>query len=670
MAVMTKFVSLVSRHTLWSEGHVFAISPERLCIMEGIRASIAIGAMLAAAIVFNIPDFAFGAVAAFWNCLCDPLGSNESRLHAMGFFSLMGAIAIMLASYGAHWGPIASVLTLFLLVFLCGLTRAYNAAFGPAPAQAGLLASLAVIIGITTPRDVSGALTLSGFFLLGSAWTILLTVYVWPIRTQATAERTLASLFARLEDMAAFLQELDEQDEPGRWQRFDTVYRRGIRFSMERGRETVARMGSGRTFLNAGIDTAGRAFATLIALGSYRRNLGRPFDRQLETPMLTGLQQLLQSVAQHVHRRGPEARTLMQAGSLLLQAEGRGGPVARAAAYAANAILNLAHSWREPGREESSPPVPSHSANIRVDALVRRHALRVASAVVLAYLAGNWFSAIFAYWAAIAALVVTLPMSANTWLRALERAAGSLIGGLLAAILIAEISSPVGMVLVIVPLALVVIALRLVSYGAFVIFLTPMFMLLADFIRPAEGLVAARFANELIGACIGVAASFLFWPEKEDDALVAAISTAVSANIKFAAGVLRRNGDDPAILDQMQRDAGLASARLETARERMLLEGRLGLRRQDHLRDIILALRSVCGMAAVLEITGNSRSDERDRQRADRYESVEATLLKMLTMPGADLGPLVIEEADDLDRALEQLSCALHAYMARSPVAA
>ncbi len=666
MTVMTKFVSLVSRHTLWSEGHVFAISPERICMAEGIRASIAIGAMLAAAIIFKIPDFAFGAVAAFWNCLCDPLGSDESRLHAMGFFSLMGAIGIMLASYGAHWGPVAGVLSLFLLVLLCGLTRSYNAAFGPGPAQAGLLASLAVIIGITTPRDVSGALTLAGFFLLGSVWTILLTVYVWPLRTQAAAERTLASLFTRLEDMAAFLQELDEQDEPGRWLRFDTVYRRGIRFSMERGRETVARMAAGRTFLNAGIDTAGKAFVTLIALGSYRRHLGHPFDQQLEKPMLTGLQQLLQSVAQHVDRRGPEARTLMQAGSLLLQAEGREGPVARAAAYAANAILNLAHSWREPGREEASPPLPSPSANLHVDALVRRHALRVATAVVLAYLAGHWFSAIFAYWAAIAALVVTLPMSANTWLRVLERAVGSLIGGLLAAILIAEISSPVGMVLVIVPLSALVIALRLVSYGTFVIFLTPMFMLLADFIRPAEGLIAARFVNELIGACIGVAASFLFWPEREDDALTAAISTAVAANMKFAAGVLRRNGDDPAILDQMQREAGLASARLETARERMLLEGRFGLRRQDYLRDVILALRSICGMAAVLDITGGGRSGGRDRQRAERYETVTAALLKTLAVRGADPGLLAIDETDDLDRAVHQLSIALHAYAASS----
>ncbi|MDE1991205.1 MAG: FUSC family protein [Rhizobiaceae bacterium] len=672
MNLATKLVSLVSRRTLWAEGHVFAISPERIGVLEGIRASVAIGVMLAAAVIFGRPDFAFGAVAAFWNCLCDPLGSRGSRLRVMAFFSVLGAVVMMLASYCAHWGPVASFVALFVLVVLCGLTRSYNAGFGPAPAQAGLLASLAVIIGITSPREISGALTLAGYFLLGSLWTILLTIFVWPIQAKSTAERTLAAIFSRLEDMARFLQGLDKTGEPDRWLTFDTIYRRGVRVSIERGRETTARMASGRERMGAGIDAAARIFATLIALGAYRRNLPHPFDPQSEKPLVDGIEEMLQSLARHPRQMGPQTQTVEQADALLRQVGGDGGLVARAAAYAAKGVVNFARI----GKEAAPGTLPAKTTTTKatmfhLDRLVWRHALRVATAVLLAYLVGNWFAVTFSYWAAIAALVVTQPISANTWLRVLERATGSLIGASIAAILIAQISNPLGMVLVIVPLSILVIALRLVSYGAFVIFLTPMFMLLADFIRPAEGLIAARFVNELIGACVGVGASFLLWPERENDILAATISTAVTANMRFASSVLRHGEAHGAVdLDQMQRDAGLASTRLETARERMLLEGRLGLRRQDYLCDVIVALRSICGMAAVLEITASDRSVEQDKLRADRYDALAASLLKTLATSGEDSAPLVLDEDDDLDRAVWQLSLAVQAYATRSAASA
>ena len=51
----------------------------------------------------------------------------------MAIFTAMGAVVMPLASYGAHWGFRVSLVTLFALVFLCGLTRSYKPSLGPCP---------------------------------------------------------------------------------------------------------------------------------------------------------------------------------------------------------------------------------------------------------------------------------------------------------------------------------------------------------------------------------------------------------------------------------------------------------------------------------------------------------------------------------------------------------
>ena len=259
---------------------------------------------------------------------------------------------------------------------------------------------------------------------------------------------------------------------------------------------------------------------------------------------------------------------------------------------------------------------------------------------------------------------MTQPVSTNTWLRVLERACGSLIGGAIAAVLLTSLSGPLAVTLASLPLAAVTVALRLVNYGLFVVFLTPMFMLMSDFIHPAEGLIVARLTNEFVGACVGVAASFLFWPLKASDALNAAISAALSANMAFASAALRMTGESTAMLDSLQREAGLASSRLEVARERMLLEGQRRSARLEQLRNLTVAVRVVCGAAAVIEVLRRGEPDADDRERANRYDELTAGLLESLASKEAmRLTQPLGAPADDLDQAIQQLVAAFDYYV-------
>jgi uncharacterized membrane protein YccC len=475
--------------------------------------------------------------------------------------------------------------------------------------------------------------------------------------------------------MARFLESLDSR--PGMdvqgWTEFDTVYRRGVRMSIERGRALAAHDVRNSPDLGGGIDAAGRVFSALIAIGHSRRNAGIAIA-DASRPLLRSLRQLLQRATAQAQRKLPIPNTLMaQAHALLLQAADRKDQTASAVAFAASAIVRFAdreHTFAVDS--EPAPASPNHA--VKLEKLVWLHALRVAVASVLAFMIGSSLSVTFAYWGAIAAIVVTQPISANTWLRVLERACGSLIGGTIAAILLTSLSGPIAMTLAILPLAAVTVALRLVNYGLFVVFLTPMFMLMSDFIHAGQGLVVARLANEFVGACVGVAASFLLWPQKEGNALTATVSAAISANMTFASAVLRMEGSATGTLDRLQREAGLASSRFEIARERMLLEGQRRSARLDQLRDLIVAVRLVCGAAAVVEVLRTGEPDAQDRQRANRYDALSAELLAALASR-APRRPIQSVETpvDDLDQAIEHLVAAFDLYVVttaeRQPVA-
>ncbi|MCZ3380553.1 FUSC family protein [Rhizobium sp. AG207R] len=663
MRITSRLVSFVSRRTAWSEGHVFTIAPEQMNVADGLRTAAGMALAIGAAIYFNIHDLAFAAVAVFWTFLVDPLGETKQRLKTLLQFTLLGTAAITLGVFGAHMGTLTAGLTLFALVFACGMTRSYNVAFGPTPAQGGLIAAVAVVIGISSPRDLTGTVYLGVYFAAGCLGAIALALPVWPRRSPSPGRQMLIAIFSRLEQMLSSLLDLDTATNanPERWNQFNIVYRRATRISIERGRAIVARMVVKQSRYSRAIDAAGRAFAALIALGHYRNQEGRPFNAT-ERSLILDLRDSLRLVIEQIdgkHLSPPVApQDLLE---LVARAGKEIGLVGRSVRFAAQALENFLRSWEDPEPNQIPPLVAANQPPNKISSIVWRHSLRVALAVLCCYLIGVSFDVSFSYWGAITTLVVMQPIVGNTWLRVLERAVGSFIGGSIAAFLIWQLSGVVEMAIVIVLLSAVVIALRLVNYGLFVICLTPMFMLLSDYLRPSDGLILARVINESLGACLGLVASIALWPDREIRSLSGLIASAIQANLAFATAVLRSKGDETADLDQLQQGAGVASARLETARERLWLEGRKRSQRLQQLGSVTAALRAVCGAAAVLEITGLQEPDD---ARAAMYEQISTDVQQWLASPKAiDPPNIAIAEQDDLERSLEGLIRALADYV-------
>jgi uncharacterized membrane protein YccC len=172
-------------------------------------------------------------------------------------------------------------------------------------------------------------------------------------------------------------------------------------------------------------------------------------------------------------------------------------------AVSAAAVTNLTNEWSLPGKPDRRIGTVATDRWKGVPAPVLRHAGRVAVAVIISYTIAAQLDLTFSYWATMATVVVMQPLATSTWPRSVERMIGSISGGLLAALLVAHLSDPFELVAVIVPLAAATIALRLVNYTLYVLFLTPLFVLVTDLVHPQLGIASARANNNIIGSLVG-----------------------------------------------------------------------------------------------------------------------------------------------------------------------
>lgn len=140
------------------------------------------------------------------------------------------------------------------------------------------------------------------------------------------------------------------------------------------------------------------------------------------------------------------------------------------------------------------------------------HACLSGTTVFITYMTAHGASLLFPQWATMAAVVVTNMDARTSWPRTLERVLGSIFGGAAALLLSAKLSQPSALIWLVLPLATATIALRAVNYTLFVVFLTPLFVIVTQIVFPDAGGSAAeaRTADNILGSLVALAACLSF----------------------------------------------------------------------------------------------------------------------------------------------------------------
>ncbi|MFP3604745.1 FUSC family protein [Paraburkholderia sp. SIMBA_053] len=596
-----------------------SFSASEASLSEGLRAACASTAMLALGNLLHDPTFAWAAIGAFWTCLADAAGSNRARFASMMGFALLSTLCGGLTAFASAEGTAFAALALLIFTSL----GAFGRIWGAATSQVTILAATACVVMVDRPmHDVREGLAFLGVYLIGCLFAVALSLTVWRIHPFGASRASLRTVYVRLADIALdSARLLQQRSTPREWATHAAKFRADARAALERSRKALASVPATRTGAREAYDTLlallteGEAlFAYLIAVSGACEKM--PGDERRATRLLTGMGETLRSIGAQANEGRWE---------LLAELQLR---VRRLAGRLENALMEPVKLKSDFELVDFTPvqaPPPRFAdsvaatlarvwatlkANLSLKSVGLRHAARVGVTTTAGFLVIRALGLPFGYWATMATLLILQPSIAATWPRSIERAAGSIVGGVLAAGIGYAIHSPLGISLAVFPLVMATMALRPVSYSLFVLFLTPTFVLVADFATPGASEFAyalTRLGNNVLGCVLALFATFYLWPTREKGDYRTYLSDAVRANLAYLIATLESPRRSEKDMERLRRAAGLGSNNAEEAIARIRLE-----KLEDSLVDtvtltVLSLLRKMAGTATQLRLSANRR---------------------------------------------------------------
>jgi uncharacterized membrane protein YccC len=573
------------------------MDPRAISLSEGVRAALSVSVIIAIGEFYDVPPLREAALAALLTCLCDPGGPIGRRVPVLLGFTLIGALVT--AGYGLvrDLGPaVALPLGVFGLFCSC-FVRIY----GQAPMQLGVLLSTVQILALDRgDPSIADAAIIGLSFIGGGLWATLLTMVIWRIYPFLPARKAIAECYRQLSELVRDLHLMAETPSTSAadWDAHARIHRSRARDAIEAARTVVmdtlrARGAASNRAAQAVIrlETADQIFGGLIALSDLLEH-GSPEERRAVERVLRRMRPVLLILSRSVltedtstHRRIDRAidaiaadKALLPPGSLIigvidLLAERL--RIAHTVVVPANLSFNMGLAGQAlPAWQQVIRPL---RANLTWQSPALRHALRTALTAALPLgFTMVWFTP-YAHWLTITVVATMQPYYSLTYTRAIERVVGTAAGGVLAALVGLVCTTPVAIAVAMFPLAMLALSVRAVSFGLFMMALTPLIVLLVETGAPGTGeweIAGARAALTTLGGLIAVGAGYLLWPSRERELVAAEVRNAIAAHGAYAEAdfsVLLGEGT-PAALGQARRAAGVASNTLEALITRALLD--------------------------------------------------------------------------------------------------
>ncbi|QRO02024.1 FUSC family protein [Archangium violaceum] len=647
---------------------VARFAPVRPAVKAGLRSAIATILPVLVASVFHFSEGLWLSLGGFNASFADKGGSYRSRAAVMGATALAGALSVFVAGLAGNH-PVLAIPVALLWVTACS----YAGVYGAAANFVGNSAATTFVISLAMPAPgLLAALERGGLVLVGAAWAMVLSLVLWPIRPYRPARLAVARCFRAVADLVSGVGRLSTGAESAAWQALIQSQHGRLRETLEEARSTLAATRRGRQGesgrgerLLVLLQVADSMFGSVVALGDVVESLAhasgiRPVQEEVERA-LGALSRTLQELARLVETERP-ARQLpaLDWGAEALQevitrAEGALQAIDRARAlHAARLLVQLRefaciavetaasladehtppHEHVVPGSyltESKRPLLAPLRENLSWDSVVLRHALRVGLTTSVAVWLTHGLRQSHGYWVTITVLTIMQPYTGPTFLRWLQRLGGTVVGGILAAAVAAELHDPHLIMLLVFFTAAISVAVISLNYGLYTVFLTLTFVLLAEVGTGDWGLARVRILNTLMGGSLALVGTWFLWERSEKALLPAQLAEALRAEREFFRQVfsawLGGQGRPEPALVEARRKVGLATINAEASFQRLLSEPRRRTEPLEPLMTLLAYTRRFATAVIAFSTTHHERVTERVRERLERFENVTAQAL-------------------------------------------
>ena len=496
-------------------------------------------------------------IGALQTSFADRPGPYRLRMLRMGAVAVSVGVTSVLAVL-CSGSNLASAALLLVLGFLAGLMLTA----GPAATQLGVAATACALIIGHQPQSAGHALRVGLLVLAGGALQAALAIAAWPLRRHLPERRALAALYAGLAGLA--------RHPPG------TGVGPPLVAALAETRQTLYGLGHDHgpsvEAYRVLLDESGRIRRELLVLGGYCERLHEEAQHAAEAALRSALEScgdVLDEVATALLRGRPVDQSALDPVRARLAAvrddldgdpADRADHSAAATRRAASARLRtLAGQLRaavetartgatEGGRGDEDDdtygvrklrdPLAIVRANLAPDSAVLRHAVRLAVLLSVSDLVVRQVGVARGYWVPLTILVVLRPDFASTFQRGTFRVAGTIIGLLLATVLVHFV--PGGQWYAIGLIAVFFFGMRLAgpaNVGLSAVSLSALVVILLSLAGvSAHEAVVRRAVDTLIGGTLALVATLL-WPVWEREVVAVRLAGLLSAYGDYALAV-------------------------------------------------------------------------------------------------------------------------------------
>ncbi|MGE6759454.1 FUSC family protein [Corallococcus interemptor] len=647
---------------------VARFAPVRPAVKAGLRAALAFFVPTVVGTALHLPGALWLAVGGFNTSFVDKGGSYHARFRAMGGTALAAAVSAVLGGLAGMHPTLAIPATLLWVT-----AWSFAGVYGAAANLTGNIAATTFVIALGLPAaGVVPALESGVAVLGGSAWAMVLSLLLWPIRPYRPARKAVAACFGVVADYAEGMSRTVQGAREDAWQALIQEQHGRIRETLELARTTLAATRQGRVERGRGerllvlLESADAMFMGLIALGEQLEALGPPVSGPVGDPRAAvavalldcanTARDLVRLVEQEGRSRRPQpdwdGRALrdavgdLDARGLITRLErARLSDIARLLSeLRERADVALDTACRLPGPLTEAPP-PARAlaeespvslwepvrANLTLDSEVLRHALRVGVTTTAAVYIASVFRPNHGYWVTLTVLTIMQPYTGPTFLKALQRVLGTVVGGLLAIAVSSWLQNPHAMMGLLFCTAALCVSLIPLNYGLFTIFATLTFVLLAELGSGDWTLATVRIVNTLIGGALALAGTFFLWQRSEEHRLPARMADALSADREFfdvlSRAWQRGTPPDATALAQARRKLGLATINAETSFQRLLNEPRWRTETVEPLMTLLAFTRRFAAVCTLLASRRSVPTSPAVQQALSRYaQAMDASM--------------------------------------------
>ncbi|MEH1977349.1 MAG: FUSC family protein [Nostoc sp.] len=612
--------------------------PGKPAISNGLRAALALGVPMLIGQLINQRESGLlvGLMAHFVN-LANVGGPYQIKAKAMAQATLGIAVSVFVGTLVAQVPVLAVVLTL-----LWGLASGFASLYGNAGANVGLVVGISFITTIAQPGNLEVALVRSLLCLIAGGWAMLLSLVMWPFRPYDPIRLALADCFSAIANyIQAFV---------GKVATTENILE--IRKALETARTTLGtlRIGqSSRSWVNEPflllIQDGDRLLGLVIALTELLETHFQQQQyhtvQQLLDDALAEISVILQAIAKVISRKpasidlgnlkriyealkeqeslqrkaiaGSETdyTTLVALSNLVLMIE----KLIKQLQYTAQTAKSLADrskmSQRDIDRlllfeDEQRSLLSLLKENLTLDSAIFRHALRIGVSLTVGVILYSVTNLPMGYWVTLTIILVLKPNLGATFKRFFQRVGGTILGAVLAAILLATITSKPVLDIIILLTVFFGVSLIGFNYGYSVIFFSIFVLLIIDIGHPISWQLAGfRVLNTLIGAGLAFASHYFLWPNWERDRLPSQLATALQECHKYFWDVMAvyqgTKEWDSTIISQ-RRQTGLAIGNAQASFQGLLREPQMYKELVEPVMTLLLYMGRFTNAVTVLAV--------------------------------------------------------------------